>query len=173
MTDLRAFVGEVHFFKTWELQKRGMLHLHAMMRATTVTDRRFRAAVRLCARRYGFGREVDVQSVDMTDERAVARRAGYCAKYVTKASDSLPAVLRLNVITGELIEGGYRPWSASRQWGDTMRMTKLRRRLWAVGAPPGAPAAGDEVALDQYQEIYGADLVGVLGIEPCGDSIAV
>lgn len=135
MTDLRRELGiDVEFFKTYEPQQREALHIHSMMRPEgVVTDRRFRAALRLCAARWGFGSQLDVQMVDLSDDRDVARKAGYCAKYASKSADSLPAITRLNISTGEVRQGGMRSWSASWNWGETMKAIAARRRAWAVG----------------------------------------
>jgi hypothetical protein len=171
MTEIRRLLPGVtiEFFKTWEPQYRGALHLHSMMRVTgPCTDRRFRAAVKLAASRWGFGPQVDVQQVDLADPVNAARKAGYCAKYATKSADALPAVRRLNPRTGELRLGGMRSWSASRSWGDTMAAVKLRRCQWAQTqangggtAPAGSTGGAGGGALDSYQDQY-ANVVPVL-----------
>jgi len=158
MTDLRREVGDVQFFKTYELQHRGALHLHSMMRADHVSQRRFKAAVKMCAARWGFGDQVDVQVFDLGDAESAARKAGYIAKYASKSADCLPAVRRLNPSTGEIRSGGFRSWSASMRWGLYMREVQQRRSVWAALAASGAPApdvAG--AALDSYQGIYAND----------------
>lgn len=143
MTDLRRGLGvDVQAFKTWEPQHRGALHVHAMLRAPAgVSDRRFRAAVRLYSRRWGFGSQFKCDPVDLSDARQAARVAGYCAKYATKSADDLPDLLRLNPLTGELYEGGVRPWSSTRRWGDTMKAIKVRRALWMLGVRAQSAAA--------------------------------
>lgn len=159
----------LEFFKTYEAQLRGALHVHSMMRLEgVVRDRRFRAAFRLAAFRNGFGRSLDCVMVDISQSMEAARKAGYCAKYAAENADRLPAVRRINSTTGEISYGGLRSWSSSRRWGDSMRLVQDRRRGWWAGVAgggvrsgglPGAPA-GDEVAgLDSYQEIY-ATVVG-------------
>jgi len=163
MTDLRDVLKvDVQFFKTWELQRRGALHAHAMLRVVgIVTDRRFRAAVRMLSKRYGFGPELDVQQVDLSCSREVAKRAGYCAKYASKSADQLATVRRLDVTTGEVLCGGFRAWSSSRRWGETMCGVKARRRAWAVSVGASAPALHDAAApgaaggLDLYPDFYG------------------
>jgi len=85
MTEMRRQLKrDVQFAGTWETQARGALHRHVLIWCPGVTDRRFRAAVRLCAHRYGFGKQYDVQSISGSDAREQARKAGYCAAYVTK-----------------------------------------------------------------------------------------
>lgn len=174
MTEVRRLLGvDVQFFKTWEVQRRGALHLHSMMRADgVVTDRRMRAAIKLAARRWGFGKQVDIQVVDLADGLATARTAGYCAKYASKSADDLLDVTRLNFTTGEVRPVGLRSWSASRRWGETMAAIKLRRCQYAAsvaGSPTCASmsaraAAGG--ALDLNQGIYATGTaVPVCGVD--------
>jgi hypothetical protein len=162
MTELRRELGvDVQFFKTWEPQNRGALHAHSMMRSEPVSERRFRAAVKAAARRWGFGEQVKVEMVDLSDSEQAAKCAGYCAKYSSKGADALPAVERLSRATGEIRHGGIRSWSSSRSWGDTMAAVKLRRCVWAAtnaatvsGAAATLPGDGEAGALDSYQGIY-------------------
>lgn len=165
VTELRRELGcDVQFFKVWEPQSRGALHSHSMMRTDEpMTERRFAAAVKAAALRWGFGEQVKVEMVNLADTLQAAKVAGYCAKYSSKGADALPAVRRLNCVTGEVRQGGYRSWSSSRRWGDTMAAVKLRRCLWAAaqagggqggaggGSSPGDAGGG---ALDLYQGIY-------------------
>jgi len=170
VTDLRRVLARrwpsvtVEFCKTWEAQRRGALHAHAMVRVAgaPVSHRAFKAAVRLCAGRNGFGRRFDVQAVDLSDSRAVAMVAGYVAKYSSKNADALPDLRRVDA-TGRCTQGGVRAWSASRKWGDTMADVQARRvayvrPLGGVGVSPalagGAPAPGAEGALDLKTGIY-------------------
>jgi len=168
ITELRRLLGcDVQFFKTWELQSRGALHTHSMLKVDgPVTDRRFRAAVRLAASRWGFGRQVDVQMVDLSDSLNAAKAAGYCAKYASKSADDLTGVDRLDV-WGEIRPVGLRSWSASRRWGDTMSVVRQRRCAWAAaaatanvgGAAANAMCGGTVgAALDPYQNIYATGL---------------
>lgn len=179
MTELRRLSGvDVQFFKTWELQRRGALHLHSMMRPDgMISDRRFRACIRLAASRYGFGGQVDVQVFSLSDTQAAARSAGYVAKYASKSSDDLCTVDRVDFDTGEFMPVGLRSWSSSRRWGDTMASIKLRRCQWATAAAAaaGAPATADDAAgigLDLNQGIYANgdtsvfDLVGCSAAQP-------
>lgn len=195
MTEVRRLLPglDVQFFKTWEEQLRGALHAHAMLRLMgVVTERRFRAAVRLAAHRYGFGSQLDLQFIDLADPAvmdmveqwcdetasaewvevvvddpvaaAAARKAGYCAKYASKSADRLESVRTIDPWTGELRACGFRPWSASRRWGDTMRAVVMRRRTWATaghvvpGVPADVAAGGAEGApLDLYRDHYATD----------------
>lgn len=174
VTELRRLSGvDVQFFKTWELQKRGALHLHSMMRPDgVISDRRFRACIRLAASRYGFGGQVDVQVFSLSDTLQAARKAGYVAKYASKSADDLPTVARCDRATGEIRSVGLRSWSSSRRWGDTMASIKLTRCQWAqaqAGAGRAAPAAlpsGRAPALDLNQGIYanGQDSAGLVAL---------
>lgn len=170
MTYLRRACGDVQFFKAYEWQQRGVLHLHVLVRVPPgVSARRVQAAVRLFARQWGFGRpdlrwlpagdaEAEIrEGVKARSPRAAA--AGYCAKYVSKGYDSLGDVRMLDVTTGEVDSVRLRPWSASREWGDSMATCRLRRRnFWHQGAAgsgtapaqtgTGAPAPGGR--LDPY-----------------------
>lgn len=158
VTDLRRELGcDVQFFKTWEPQSRGALHAHSMMRTQgPVSESRFRTAVTVCAARWGFGEQIKVEMVDLGDSLQAAKCAGYCAKYSSKGADALPAVQRLNMVTGELRHGGYRSWSSSRSWGSTMAAIRLRRCQWAANhaAAIGGADAAVGCALDSYQDIY-------------------
>jgi hypothetical protein len=154
----RQLKCDVQFAGSWETQSRGALHRHVLMWAPGVTERRMRAAVRLCSARWGFGRQIDVQAIAGSDARELARKAGYCAKYATKGGD---LGVTVDVATGEMLEGGYRRWSASRRWGTTMRCVRAERVAWSVanGTQPAIPdgggnAGGAAGGLDLEQEIY-------------------
>lgn len=157
MTELRRQVPHgVQFCGVWEEQKRGLLHRHALLWAPGVSLQRMQELVKSCALSYGFGPKSDVQAISGRDAREQARRAGYCAAYVTKGSERL---VTLSPTTGELRRGGYRPWSASRQWGDTMKAVRAEQRAWVVerlaadvAPPPAGP--GGAAALDPDTEIY-------------------
>lgn len=165
VTYLRRELGALEFFKTWETQQRGLLHLHGLVRvALPVTRRRMRATVQTCALEWDFGRQVDVQMLDGADGREIARKAGYCAKYATKSSDDPALVARLDRETGafEVVQGGYRSWSCSRGWGLTMKALRASRRAYVLGLPAGAPSdcgagvspAASAAGLDLNTDIY-------------------
>lgn len=166
VTELRRRLRcDVQFFGSWETQKRGMLHRHAILWvAPGVTARRVRAAVRVAAPRYGFGRQWKCDPIAGDTARELARKAGYVAKYATKGGD---LAVSLDVATGELREGGYRRWSASRRWGQTIASVRAERVAWAiaqaairaavpdaVGLPPGGRCDAAGVALDLDRESY-------------------
>jgi hypothetical protein len=157
----RALPGvDVQYFKTWEPQQRLAQHAHVMFRFSgPVTDRRARAAIRLFAARWGFGNP-DVKPIDTTSERAVARTAGYCAKYASKTSEQSQRVL-VDHSTGEVFHLHLRAWSASAEWGDRMKELKDFQRAWAASAaarkaqPTGAVLLpGGEAALDLNCDFY-------------------
>jgi hypothetical protein len=169
---------QVEFIKTYEPQGRGALHAHPMMRVRgPVSDTRFRACYRRAALRNGFGKQmvcnrINLDQADQADQ--TPRKAGYIAKYATKSADALPQVHRLNSETGEMRQGGFRSWSASRQWGDTMKDTERRRALWVaqqvlvtggVGVPRQPEAEGGRQALDLYQDFY-AEAGSLLPVGP-------
>ena len=175
VTEMRRILKrDVQFAGSWETQGRGALHRHFLLWAAGVSERRMRAAVRLCAARWGFGRQLDVQAIHGLDAREVAIKAGYIAKYATKGGD---LAVSLDVATGEIQQGGYRRWSASRHWGQTMRCVREDRAIWVrcqrgesqasdtgeARAGTGAGAAGDGLELEG--EIYAASdlLVRFLG----------
>jgi len=154
----RALPGvDVQFFKTYEPQRRGAQHAHIMFRFVgVVTDRRIRAALRLSAMRWGFGKQLQVDAVDLANGLAVARTAGYCAKYASKSSDADRSMI--DTSTGEIVTLHLRAWSKSARWGDTMRSIRHEQRCWAsaggvhgVGVPAPPAAAG---RLDLNRDFY-------------------
>jgi len=159
MTYLRRALPhvDVQFFKTYELQQRGALHLHVMMRfAGPVSQRSFKAAVRGCARHsvVRFGRQCKVDFVDLSDGDSVARLAGYCAKYASKTSDQVPSVRTISHVTGEVRTVSVRAWSASKSWGDTMRVLRARRFAWWLAQNAGGRPLAADPALDPKSDRY-------------------
>lgn len=135
----------VEFFKSVEPQRRGALHLHVLFRVDdTVCPDRFAAVMRLCALRWGFGPQTDVQTVVLADEREVAKRAGYCSKYAAKMADADRQFV--NTDTGEVVTLRNRAWSKSGRWGTTMREIEQDRRAFAAAGAATPPAAGVRVA---------------------------
>lgn len=160
---------DVQFFKTYEPQKRGAQHAHIMFRFVgVVSDRRIRAALRLSAHRWGFGKQLQIDVVDLGSGLAVARTAGYCAKYASKSSDADRSMI--DTSTGEIIKLHLRAWSKSDRWGETMRSIRHEQRCWAVtgggrpegGLPVPLAAAG---RLDLNSDFYTG---GVIKTSVCG-----
>jgi hypothetical protein len=146
------------YFAAREVQRRGALHLHVLVRrrdgrpaALTVSQ------LRALAVAYGFGHAVDVQRLDPD------RHVGYVAKYVSKsASDRrrvpwtaqqwarIPGEIvaktprgyaRFSRATGEHLGPAvpalvcvprYRTWSASRTWGDTMASVRAAQQHYVM-----------------------------------------
>lgn len=160
MTDLeRTLKKDLPYWKCYELQARGVLHVHALVRVPFMSQKNFQKVVKSVARRWNFGDRMKVITVTSRNRGAIS---AYVGKYVTKGSG---LALTVNKATGELREGGYRSWSASRDWGDSMAKVKedfreryrqaLARReaetsLQRVSA--GAGSAGAERALDPLYE---------------------
>lgn len=162
MTYVRRRIGEqVQFCGVWEYQERGVLHRHFLLRIERpTTQKRVSAAVRNSGRRWGFGRQFDVQAI--TGDAAM--QAWYVAKYAGKTVDSIHGSSVLDVKTGELkASRGFRAWSCSRQWGDSMRSVKARqvafqRGLRAGGASRSSAAGpGAGGALDPNSDISTPD----------------
>lgn len=168
MTYVRRRLGDqVQYCGTWEWQSRGVLHRHFLMRSERpTTERRVRAAVRGAARRWGFGSQYDVRSI----AGGAAREIAYVAKYASKTVDSIDGRRVLDVRTGELkCSRGFRAWSASRSWGDTMRVVKARQCAYArasgqpVASASAAAAGAAGVGLDDNSKSSTLDGVGVVG----------
>lgn len=162
--DLRRLHGDVQYARAAEVQKRGALHFHVLVRppADDPTRRLWAMGVRgnpdhplrVLAIKHGFGHEVDCQLVRSEGV------AGYCAKYVSKSAADKDELPWIDHLTGEVVQGAkrYRPWSASRRWSDvTMKAIRAEQARWVreqLAGEPGpaalqaerAPAAGGVVA---------------------------
>lgn len=145
VTELERELGiDVPYWKSWELQKRGALHLHALMRHEGISKADFEVAVREIASVWGFGEQIVIKAVTQANR---AEFGVYVTVYVTKGSD---LGLTFNELTGELKQGGYRPWSASRDWGLSMADVKLTVRVRAIA---WAVASRGEVVTAQAGEL--------------------
>jgi hypothetical protein len=165
MTALRRVVGEAQYCKATEVQDRGAVHFHALVRTEGQLSER---VVRELAIGYGFGHAVDVQL--LTGCKGAQKIAWYCAKYASKAADDRHDVDTLDHRTGEIIRGmpRLRVWTASRGWGLTMLALKASQARWArteaerseAPASPARPvdAAGGD-PLDHNTQSY-ADSTG-------------
>lgn len=128
MTALRREIGEAEYCKATEVQARGAIHFHALMRTKAhLTE----GLVRSLAIAHGFGHEVDVKGVEAA--QSAQGFAWYCAKYASKAADDRHEVDTLDRRTGEIIRGmpRLRVWTASRGWGLTMLALKESQARWA------------------------------------------
>lgn len=149
----------LRYFKAAEVQKRGALHLHVLLRRVDGRALAIRKKkLRRLALRHGFGHAVDVQAVQ-------PGHAAYVAKYVAKSADDRhstvvpwrgskylrPGNPRYKVDrrsgwvvdrdTGEVIgpalrvesaQPTFRTWSASRAWGQGMAAVKAAQQHFVV-----------------------------------------
>jgi len=191
MTYLRRLVGDVQYARAAEVQERGALHFHVLVRLPAGTDVRALWApgdpdcpLRLLAIRWGFGHEIDLQAVDCSSSRA----ANYCAKYVSKSASDRDSLPWLDVRTGEVTTGcsRYRVWTASRRWGLTMAAIRAAQAAWwqadsagggregaqrpeaGAGGTDGRQAGG---ALDHSSRSYTAVVRSAGGV-PCWQSLS-
>lgn len=104
------------------------------------------------------------------------RATRYLAKYCTKGG---ARARTLNRETGELREGGYRPWSASRQWGDTMKAVRCRQRAYAMAQAADPSRAGEGGSpqrlgrLDSRTDFYVAHREAVALLEEIMGAVSV
>jgi len=157
--DVRAMGGRLHFMKTYEYQKRGALHIHALVRVEGMRRKTLVPIVKQARTRAGFGKQY---RLDQADEKA----AGYMAKYVAKQAHEMPRGC------------GRRVWSCSRSWG-SMRALRQRQAAWAASqgraalaeSQCGQTAAGEAVgrALDHNTEISTGSAI----IDHLADGIAM
>lgn len=126
--------------KVWEEQKRGVIHLHVVLRAETGEE--FHVAqlyvrrLRLIAAEYEFG-FVDIKLRRQDGREAAAYLSSY---FVTGKGGK--ASIRESVLSEEVPSSMfYVARNLTEQTGCTMRSLRLRRRLWAVEQglihPPG------------------------------------
>jgi hypothetical protein len=144
---------------SWEEQKRGALHRHALARTVRpVPLKVMRGIVKAHALRWGFGSQVKVDAL----RSGSVREVWYVAKYAAKTADSFGDQVVLDRSTGELKSGArFRPWSASLHWGETMKGVRSEQRAWAIAqaaaggrrepAIPGAGAAGGGLDPDRQR----------------------
>jgi hypothetical protein len=163
-TELRRKHPALQYLRAVEVQKRGALHLHILVWAPALLDV---AALRRDAIRYGFGHSVDLAPIVAGSRR----HAYYVSKYVTKACDSRDDVpWRADVVdheTGEIrrMRSGatYRTWSASQDWGLTMKEVRAIARA-AVTASLAHKAAF--AVLDDPTAPWASVGVTTAGVDP-------
>lgn len=144
MQYFRRYYGATEYACAVEVQKRGLLHFHALVR---VSEHNARLAehygrtdpespLRLLAIRWGFGHEIDLQLLPPGDARA----AHYCSKYVSKSASDREVMPWPDADGSPGVGNGrYRPWSASRRWGLTMlAIRRAQSAWWATQAAEGA-----------------------------------
>jgi hypothetical protein len=119
-------VERIEYFKAVEVQKRGALHMHILIRLDGECAPWTLAELRKLVMHHGYGHAVDLGLVE--DERA----AFYVSKYVAKSSTERKSVPYVNCRTGEVGPGRWRTWTASRRWGASMATVRLAQRLWCV-----------------------------------------
>lgn len=180
MTRLRQEYGDVQYSRGAEVQDRGALHFHLMIRCTALLAV---ADVRRIAIECGFGHSVDLDCLkpiagtgdveacgrkgkrqeryaNVPAETRVFWAAFYCSKYVSKSADDRGTLPWLTG-QGEIVTGNgrYRTWTASRSWGLSMKALKLSQRAFAKNAEAGDPsgvaaALAPKAPLDSYSESY-------------------
>jgi len=110
--------------KTWEMQKRGLAHLHVVVPYWTPAERKrgdaYVQALQDLAPRHWFG-NVDA-SRTWGGENGGARAAGYCVKYIGKDVGET-VVARRPAYVGQYL---------TRETRMTMRNARLRRHVWHV-----------------------------------------
>jgi hypothetical protein len=155
----RSFGFRVEYFKAAEVQRRGALHYHVLLRSAggggwARTLAVSKGDLRRLAIKHGFGHSVDVQAVE-------PRHWGYVAKYASKAAGDRSDVpwrgLRwvgghrfadaVDEVTGEVsrvrvgtaerrqVESWrptFRTWTSSREWGDTMGYVRAAQGHWSA-----------------------------------------
>jgi hypothetical protein len=146
----------VQFFRGVEVQARGALHDHSMVRSDVPLSK---SDLRTMAMDAGFGHEVDLAPVEYGSKKA----AYYVSKYVTKATDSRDEVPWLGEVvdeaTGEVtvgpVPGRYRTWSMSREWGQTMAQVRATAAVYARAKRSSAEAQAAADALSVLTAVLG------------------
>lgn len=114
--------GPIVAAKVWEVQDRGVLHLHLVVPFGDPRERararEYVAALNELRPRHGFG-FVDL-SQRFDGEGCGARAAGYCAKYIAKATGSEMSVRRPAFVGSFLTQAV----------GLTIRLLRWRRYIW-------------------------------------------
>jgi hypothetical protein len=139
----------LEFFRGVEVQDRGALHDHMIVWSPTplrIKD------VRAIAIRAGFG-----HSVDLAPITSVKQVTYYVSKYVTKATDQREDVpwwgevidYDTGEVTEDLVDGRYRTWSCSREWGLSMAAVRAAARDRALEIQATRDAALYALLADQ------------------------
>lgn len=136
---LRRETGlEVQYFRAAEVQARGALHFHVLVRlprsrGVVLSE----SGMRRIAMAYGFGHEVKLKPI--TDHRASV----YVAKYVSKSCAARSKMPWVHRQTGEVTDGHgrYRCWTSSRHWGTSMGDVRAEQAAWWAQGAGEAPTA--------------------------------
>jgi hypothetical protein len=164
----RAFKTDIQYAKVFEAQERDLLHIHGLATGFPAwPEKRIKRTISTLAKKHGFGRQLVVKRVMGDSPMDRVRAVGYVAKYLTKGSKTLKTI---SSKTGELRTGGYRDFTQSRNFGDTLKEVKSKRLLYWQSAQTIEDAGlssessaeqiaegnqrGDEIALDNYKKSY-------------------
>lgn len=167
---VRKLGRDVQCWGVWEWQERGVLHRHFLVRVDGVVSQdTMRKAVGSLRSSLGFGPQMRCDAI--TGD--AAREIWYCASYSTKTADSVDGHRLLDPRTGELKQSsGFRAWSCSRRWGDSVKVIRGKHSAWAAagrtaaaGVPVGDPAGG---ALDSFGDISTSQCIE--GGHSCSDA---
>lgn len=156
LTDLRRTHHlTVSYFRAVELQRRGAIHYHVVIRVTAGRPLPLRTMRRL-AIHHGFGHEVKLDP--LRDGPALARAAGYVAKYVSKSAGERGRAPYCHPVTGEIGAGRWRTWSSSRCWGSSMKELRAAQLAWVLAQRALTARADrpDSAAAEQLLLIPGA-----------------
>jgi hypothetical protein len=120
---LSRLAGDLQYLAVNEVQKRGALHKHILVRSAVALDP---VEVQRLALAAGFGCSIDL--APMSDARAARYVAKYASKGYTDRAEVPWRGLVLDEDTGELelmlTMAKYRTVSQSRHWGLTLRQIK-------------------------------------------------
>jgi hypothetical protein len=173
VTEVRRLLPDVdvQFWKCWETQDRGMLHLHGILWALGVTEDRMRRVWAEALRHvydvgggysFGWGSEqscdrigsklnveelmeiLDPPEVMELLEADESKEKAKFVRYGAKyCTKGGERAATINRTTGEIRRdgSGYRTWSASARWGHRMKAIKAQQRAWAAEAAAQATAA--------------------------------
>lgn len=161
----RLFGKDVQYCKVFEAQARDLLHIHTLITGAPAWPlKRINKELKRLAKRHGFGGQISVKRAVGDSPNDRQRAAGYVGKYLTKGSKTLKTV---NFKTGEIRLGGYRDFTQSRSFGDTLKTIRRKRlehyRTAILGERSGsvgnreaetALTTGAEGALDIYKKSY-------------------
>lgn len=164
----RMFQAEIQYGKVFEAQSRDVLHIHALLvGAPPWPIKRINKELRRLAKVHGMGAQISVKRVAGDSPNDKGKAVNYASKYLTKGSKTLKTV---SIKTGEIRTGGYRDFTQSRHFGDTLKEIRNKRLIhWQTaqtienaGKPSESSAEqiaegcqrGDEIALDNYKQSY-------------------